>query len=79
LIYGCVKKYKNSKSDVIVTHRRLEVELHLFLNVRFKPQSLYSRKIFWYPSNRKLCGSERPSGPLGVEKNKLPFSIQEAN
>jgi len=74
LIYGCITKYTNFTSDVIVTHRRVEVELHLFLNIRFKPQSLYVRKIFWYPFKRTLCGSERPSGPFREEKNKFPCS-----
>ena len=62
------------KSDVIVTHRRVEVELHLFLNIRFKFHSLYTRKNFFYPFKRTLCGSERPSGPFGGGKNKLPCS-----
>jgi hypothetical protein len=47
LIYGCVTKYTNLRSDVILTHITQEVWLHLFLNIRFTPQCLYAREIFW--------------------------------
>jgi len=63
LIYGCVTKYTNFKSGVIVTHRIVEGDLNLFLKIRFKPQF-----------NRALSGLV-----WRREKYKLPCSHKRSN